>query len=166
MDEKKSKKESLDIANLKQKYNLLKEKYSLPEFKFVNENFEIENIDSESELIVKAVRKHMTEKIFYVLRSLEMFMNPQNAPLFVFNIIKLMSEPDRELIKQLYDKISGYEIDAFGLESEYDEKKEAEFVKKFCAEWKEISGDLKQIYSAMKDSHKKDSKKQEKSYFG
>jgi hypothetical protein len=108
----------------------------------------------------------MTEKIFYVLRSLEMFMNPQNAPLFIFNVIKSISESDKELIKQLYERVSTYEIDAFGLEAEYDEKKEAEFIKRFCIEWKEVSSDLKQIYSAMKDNHKKDSKKSEKSYFG
>jgi hypothetical protein len=166
MDDKKSKKERLDLDELKQRYSILKEKYSLPDFKVVNENFEIENIDPESELIIKAIRKHMTEKIFYVLRSLEMFMNPQNAPLFIFNVIKSISESDKELIKQLYERVSTYEIDAFGLEAEYDEKKEAEFIKRFCIEWKEVSSDLKQIYSAMKDNHKKDSKKSEKSYFG
>jgi hypothetical protein len=159
-------KEPLDIEKLKEKYQELKKRYSLPEFKFLNDNFEIENIDSESELILKAIRKHITEKIFFVLRSLEMFMNPQNAPLFVFNFLKSFTESEKDRIKQLYDKVSGYEIEAFGLEAGYEETKEAAFIKKSCEDWKGISEELTKIYSIMKVNHGKDSRKQEKSYFG
>jgi hypothetical protein len=167
MEQKKQKNNELkDIEQLKISYELLKKKYALPDFKVMNDTFEIENIDGYSELILKAIRKHMTEKIFYVLRSLEMFLNAQNAPLFIFNVIKQFSESEKELISELYQKTAGYEIEAFGLEAEYDEKKEAEFIKKFSQEWASISADLKKIYLAMKEGHKKDSKKTEKSYFG
>lgn len=155
-----------DIESLKANYDLLKKKYSLPEFKFLNENFEIENIDPESEIILKAIRKHVTEKVFYVLRSLETFMNPSNAPMFIFDIIKMLSESEKELIKNLYNRIVVYEVEAFGLEAEYDEKNEAEFIKRVSLDWKDISLDLKKIYSAMKISDTREAKKSEKSYFG
>jgi hypothetical protein len=160
-------KECKNLEKLKQNYELLRKKYSLPEFKYLNENFEIENIEiGETELLSKMIRKHMTEKIFYVLRSLEMFINPQNAPLFIFDIIKSFNETEKHLIKDLYSKIAQYEIEAFGLEAGYNEKKEAEFIKKFSEDWKDISEDLGKIYGAMRDGHKKDSKKQNKSYLG
>ena len=158
--------DSKDIELLKKNYELIRKKYDLPEFKFMNNNFEIENTDPESELIIKIIRKHMTEKLFFVLRSLETFMNPQNAPLFIFNIIKLFNESEKELIRELYDKISVYEIEAFGLEAEYDEKKEIEFIKNICFDWQEISAGLKKLYASMKENNVKDSKKSEKSYFG
>ncbi len=164
---KSAKKECGNLEKLKDRYAALKKKYGLPEFKFLNENFEIENIDiGETELLAKMIRKHMTEKVFYVLRSLEMFLNPQNAPLFIFDIIKSFSESDRALIKELYTKIAHYEIEAFGLEGNYSEKNEADFIKKFSDDWKSISEDLRKIYASMKDGHKKDLRKGSKSYLG
>ena len=65
--ENKAKKEKTEgsLRKLKQEYELLKVKYNFPEFKYMNDNFEIENIDSsETELFIKQIRKHMTEKIF------------------------------------------------------------------------------------------------------
>jgi hypothetical protein len=167
--ENKAKKEKTEgsLRKLKQEYELLKVKYNFPEFKYMNDNFEIENIDSsETELFIKQIRKHMTEKIFYILRTLETFINPQNAPLFIFNIIKLFSEADKESIQELYKKLGKYEIEAFGLEAVYDEKKEAEFVRKLAEDWKEISSDLNKLYVSMKANHDKDGKKSSKSYFG
>jgi hypothetical protein len=167
MADKLSKTEMIkDIEKLKSSYESLKKKYSLPEFKFLNENFEIENIDPDSEILLKVIRKHATEKIFYILRTLETFMNPSNAPLFIFNIIKLLNNFEKELIKKLYNKIVVYEVEAFGLEAEYDEKNEAEFVKRVSHDWKNISSDLKRIYSAMKIKDSAEVKKSEKSYFG
>lgn len=165
--EKLVKKREANIRKLKDNYELYRKKYGFMDFKFINDNFEIENIDSEeTELFLKQIRKHMTEKIFYILRTLETFMNPQNAPMFIFNIIKYFSESEKELIQELYKKMAKYEIHAFGLEAVYDEKREADFIKKVSLEWKEISVDLDKLYIAMMGNHEKDSKKTTKSYFG
>lgn len=155
-----------NVQKLKEKYNPLKKRYSLPEFEFLNENFEIERIEPESEILLKVIRKHIAEKIFFVLRSLELFINPQNAPVFIFKIIKLMNEEEKEAVRLLYDKVSGFEIESFGLEADYDEKKEAEFIKSFSKEWKVISEGLKKLYKSMRDNHQKDLKKQSRSYYG
>jgi len=168
MEEKKKKQEKVgNIAKLKESYEIIRKKYGLLDFKFMNENFEIENIDcAETELLIKQLRKHMTEKVFYILRTLEAFSNPQNAPMFIFNIIKSFSESEKELIADLYKKLAKYEIDAFGLEASYDEKKEVELIKKIGTEWKEISDDLSKLYVSMKTNHEKDNKKANKSYLG
>lgn len=156
-----------NLRKLKDSYEKIKEKYNFPDFRFMNENFEIENIQiEETELFVKMLRKHVTEKIFFVLRSLEMFINPQTAPVFIMNIIKQLSESEKETLKELYKKLARYEIEAFGLEAEYNEKKEAEFVKQVASDWKSIAEDLRFIYSAMKGNHEKEFKKSTKSYFG
>lgn len=168
MDEtQKNCKEHGDLKKIKKEYETFRLKYGLPVFSFMNENFEIENIDvGETELFVKKMRKHITEKIFYILRSLEVFINAQNAPLFMFDIIKSMTAVEKEHIRELYKRMAQYEIEAFGLEAKYDEKKEAEFIRKFCGDWKSASEDLVQIYGFMKDGYKKQGKKQDKSYVG
>lgn len=167
MVDNKCKKEQGNLRHIKEQYGKIRIKYNLPEFSFINENFEIENIDvRETEIFVKMIRKHITEKIFYVLRSLEIFLNAQNAPLFMFDIIKSMTAPEKELIRDLYKRMAQYEIEAFGLEAQYNEKKEAEFIKKLCSDWKDISSDLVKIYGYMKEGYKKHDKKQEKSYLG
>lgn len=156
-----------NLKKVKQFYEEISHKNNLLDFKFVNENFEIENIDiEETDLFIKQIRKHITEKIFYMLRTIEAFINPSNAPMFVMGIVKDFSESERELIQELYKKLAKYEIEAFGLEAKYDEKKEIEFIRKIGQEWKEISEDLIRMYSAMKSNHDKDSKKSTKSYLG
>lgn len=167
MMKKESNKEHMNLEDLKEQYSLLRTKYALPDFKLLNENFEIENIDvGETELLIKVIRKHITEKIFYILRSLETFINPQNAPLFMFDIIKTFTDAEKQMIKDLYSKIAKYEVEAFGLEASYNENSEAEFVRKFGNEWPKISESLTKIYLAMNKSNKKDSKTSSKSYLG
>ena len=133
----------------------------------MNHNFEIETIPSEdTELFLKRIRKNMTEKISSGLRAMEMFLNPQPSPIFIFKIIKSFSSSDKDTVAELYHQFAGLEIEAFGLENFYDEKKEAEFIKKVADEWPEISKGLDKIYKVMKSGHKNESKNQEKSYFG
>jgi len=165
---KSDKKSGETLADFKDEYNKFKEKYKLPSFEYLNENFEIENIcGEETETFLRRVRKQVTEKIFYQLRTLEAFMNPQNSPLFIFNIIKSFTSFEQELIKKIYNKLAGFEVDFFELEINYSEKKEAEFIKKVAEEWPEINADLIKIHSAMKTSYNKEaSKKPSKSYVG
>jgi hypothetical protein len=157
-----------DIIKFKLEYKSFQEKYKLPSFEYLNENFEIENLASdETELFLKRIRKQITEKIYYHLRTLEAFMNPQNAPMFIFNIIKSFTSFEQELIKKAYDKLAGFEVDFFELEISYNEKKEADFIKKVCNEWLEINEILLKIHSSMKTGYNKEaSKKTSKSYVG
>ena len=106
------------------------------------------------------------EKVFWNLRTLETFLNPQNAPLFVFNIIKVFNEADKKLISELYKKLSEYEIVSFGLGVEYNEEEEAKFIKKVSEDWKEIVVILRKIHTAMGKNLDKKDEKQNTSYFG
>ena len=167
--EKENKKccEHEDMINFKAKYEVFRKTNSLPDFEFMNENFEIENLAcEETELLAKKIRKQMMEKISSSFRALEMFKNPQSAPLFIFSVLKSFSPADKDNIDSLYNKFADLEIEAFGLETGYDEKKELDFIKKVCKDWEEISKDFNKIYESMKLGHKPDSKKQTKSYFG
>lgn len=155
------------LLKLKEKYLEFKKKYNLPEFSFLNENFEIEGLEiEETDLLLKRIRKQIVEKIYYNSRTLETFMNPQSAPLFVFSIVKGFSPEDNILIKGLYKELVEFEIDAFGLEASYEEKREADFIKRIAEAWPSISDNLVKIGLAMKINYSLESKKDKKSYLG
>ena len=156
-----------NLEDLKKDYELLMKKYSLPSFKEMNETFDIEVLaEAKSEILLKRIRKVMSEKLASVLRILEALINPPNTSVFLFNIIKGFNEEDKKIINELYKKLNQIEIKIFGLEIEYDEKKEADFIKNFMQSWKGIKGDLRKIEAAMERCSLSKSKKQEKSYFG
>ncbi len=158
-------KSQLDIFKID--YKKLQIKYKLPDYNFLNENFEIEAIAfEETDIVLKKIRKQILEKLSSALRALEMFLNPQNAPLFIFQVIKTFSKTDKDIIDNLYAQFAEYEILAFGLENLYKEEKEAEFINKVCGNWKDIVEDFDRLFNSMKANYKKESKKHDKSYLG
>jgi len=160
-------KEKSSLDKFKEKYKKLASKYSLPDFKYINENFEVENIVLEdTDLILKKIRKQIMEKVFWHLRTLETFINPQSAPLFIFNIIKGFNEEDKKSVGKLYKVFAKFEVEAYSLEIDYNEEKEAELINHICKKWKDINEDLRGLYDSMKKSYDQEAKKQDKSYFG
>ena len=160
-------KQESSLEEYKKKYEKFQKQFDLPSFQFLNENFEIEQLaGDETELFLKKIRKQILEKISSGLRALEMFLNPQNAPVFIFTVIKSFSKTDKEIIDRLYNQFAEFEILAFGLENTYEEQKEADFIKKASEGWTEISKDFNRLYDTMRLNYKKESKKDDKSYLG
>jgi len=120
--------ESIPIDEFKKKFKVLKEKYDLPEFTKLNETFDIEDIDIESEFLLRKIRRAMSEKIASYLRFAEMILNPSNTPLFFFNLVKKLNREDSENLGKIYEKLGNFEIEILSLDLEYSEKKEAEFI--------------------------------------
>ena len=159
--------EKSELEIFKADYKKLQTKYKLPDYDFLNENFEMEIVThDETDLILKKIRKQVLEKISSGLRALEMFLNPQNAPLFNFQVIKTFSKTDKEIINELYAQFAKYQIITFVLENTYKEEKEAEFIKEVSENWKDIVEDFDRIFNSMRVNYKKDSKKNDKSYLG
>ena len=111
------------------KYNELKEKYKLPEFSKINETFDIEEIDPETELLLKKIRIGIIEKISNYSRFIEIILNPSNAPIFFFKILKKLDTTDKESLSKIYEILGDYELKNLALDIDYKEKNEAEFIK-------------------------------------
>jgi len=155
----------LDV--LKKEYEKLEKEHELPDFDFLNQNFEIESISAEdTDFLLRKIRKHILDRVSSGLRTLEMFINPQTAPLFIINIIKSFSQTDKDVIQELYNKFAEFEIDAFGVENGYNEEKEIELIKNVSKAWPEVLEDFNMIYKSMKVNYKKESKRNAKSYLG
>ncbi len=155
----------MELKELKNLYSNYEKKYKLPGFNQLNEQFEIEKIDRESEILMRVIRKIMMDKIVNSLAFLDMIANPMNAPRIYLSFIKSISDKDKEVMDKLYDSFGSLSLSCLALELDYSEKKEAEMVKNIYENWEkarpEFSDLLKRVHKPVKNDVKK-----EKSYFG
>ena len=116
------------ITELIDKYKPLKEKYQLPEFSELNKLFDIEEIDPETEFLLRKIRRTISDKIGNYLRFTEIVLNPSNAPMFFFKILKKLTQEDKEALSKIYEQLGSSELKMLSLDVEYDEQKEADFI--------------------------------------
>tara|TARA_Y100000310_G_C20516382_1_gene731403 strand:+ start:199 stop:681 length:483 start_codon:yes stop_codon:yes gene_type:complete len=117
------------INELIVKYKPLMEKYQLPDFSKLNEQFDIEEIDPESEFLLRKIRRSIADKVANYLRFVEIILNPSNAPMFFFKLLKKIDNSDKESLTELYESLGNYELKMLSLDIEYNEQDEADFIK-------------------------------------
>jgi len=154
----------ISLKEFKEKYSVLQKEYSLPEFEKLNREFEIEKIDKETDIFLKSIRKVVMEKVLNALNFLEMLLNPMNAPRMYLRYLNSISNEDSELINKMYSILSNLVLGSLQIEMEYDEKKEADMIKRIYKDWTEIQIGMAKILENMKSP--KDLKKKERDYFG
>jgi len=155
----------MELNILKKNYSELEKKYSLPSFKELNNIFEIEKIENESDLLLRVIRKIMSEKVFNTLNFIEMVYNPQSAPRMYHNYIKFMDSSDKKILDKLYASLSEIVLGSLSLEVESNDSLEADMIKKIYKTWNENKNSLKSMFDRVKNPSKEEIKK-EKSYFG
>ncbi len=155
------------LEDFKKKYEELRVKYDLPSFKELNESFEIECVvEEESDLILRRIRHQIMDRVAVNFRLMEIFLNPSNAPMFFFNIVKSFNSQDKSLIQEVYNKYVEIELDVFQIENKYAEKFEAEFIKKVYKENEKLKNKLESLFEKIRKNYTSLDKKQDKSYFG
>ena len=154
------------IQELKKNYNQLKIKHSLPEFTELNKLFDIEDTEIETEFLLKKVRRTISEKIASYLRFIDIILNPSNAPIFFFKLVKRLDSKDMQTLKNIYEKLGKFEIQTICLDIDYSEKNDAEFIKDIFNTFnKEIKKDFIVIIEKL-NTEEENSKKINGSYFG
>jgi len=153
-----------ELEDLKKDYAELKEKYKLPSFEDVNEDFEIEKMDRESDVLLKIIRKVMMDKVINIMNFLEMLLNPMNAPRMYHGYLKAMAESDKKVVEGIYGKLADLIFASLERDAKYDVDKEADVVKEIMKVWAKVSVDLEGLVNKMKNPG--ESVKKEKSYFG
>lgn len=160
-------KEEERLEKVKRDYEVLRKKYSLPDFKKLNEDFCIEKTaESETEILIREVRKLVGDKMINYMRFIENLINPVNVPLFVFSIIKLLDAEEKKKLSDIYKELMKKEIKFIELDLEFDEKKEAEFVKGSYEFWQGIKKDLMNIIGKINKKWDDKSEVNNKGYFG
>lgn len=160
-------KENNNLEKLKKEYDVLRVKYNLPGFSEINELFDIEEIDVDTEFLLRKIRRLVSEKVLGYLKFVEIILNPSNAPLFFFKLIKKLDNKDKEILGKMYEELGKVEVDIIGLDLDYSEKNEADFVKKLYNVFsREVKVKLLDIIKKLNNGD--DNKKSENgmSYFG
>ena len=152
---------------MKKEYEKLREKYKLPEYKILNEEFDVEKVaENETETLLREIRKLIMEKVIAYLRFIELLLNPTNAPMFFFALLKGLEASDKKILDNLYTKLGRIEIEVIDIDNDYSEKNEAEFIKKIFKEWQEVKEEMRTVSKALQQGWDKKSEKKEKSYVG
>lgn len=160
-------KEKSCLEELKEEYNFFKEKYSLPEFEELNRDFSIEKIsESETEFILKEVRRYMFDKFSVYMRLYESLLHPVNASVFIFSIIKTLNSDDKKTISDLYKKLMKIEIGVMEADIEYNEEIEAKFIKDSFEVWNQIKKDWKKVLDSVNSNWDNKVENNNKGYFG
>ncbi len=157
--------EEKNLEELKKQYKIFKKKYNLPEFSELNKLFDIEETDSETDFLLRKIRRTISEKIAGYLKFFEIILNPNNAPIFFFRILKKINDKDKEKINQIYKKLGNLEIELVKLDLDYSEEKESEFIKKVYNIFSHMQKDILKIIDKMLNGGKEE-KKERGSYFG
>lgn len=152
---------------LKKDYKKLAEKYKLPSYQQLNEEFDIEKVqEQETDTLLREIRKVIMDKAIAYLRFIELLLNPSNAPMFFFAILKGVEASDKKILENLYSKLGKIEIEVIDIDNDYSEKGEAEFIRHIFQEWQEVKQDMRQVSKALKRGWERKSEKKEKSYLG
>ena len=160
------KEEYSNLEQLKEKYEILKSNYNLPEFSELNSLFDLEEIDTDTEFLLKKIRRIISEKINHYLRFVEIILNPSNTPIFFYKLLKKLESEDKENLGEIYEKLGKIELKNISLDLDYSEKSEAEFIKKtYQIFTKEMKPKILEIVEKM-NGPEEIAKKINGSYFG
>ncbi|MEM2768622.1 MAG: hypothetical protein QXL50_01700 [Candidatus Pacearchaeota archaeon] len=149
------------IKKLKKEYLKFVKKYKLPSFDELNKEFEIEEIKFGKSFLLRDIRRRMIGKILFYLSTFEDLLIP-SKPSSMFIANKLKNE-DKEKINKILSSMRMLLIqEIFINELEYNEKNDAEMIKKIYTSWKEIKKEIKKIGKTIL----KENKKSKLSYLG
>ncbi|MBU2052935.1 MAG: hypothetical protein ABIJ14_03270 [Nanoarchaeota archaeon] len=159
--------EESKLDNLKKRYSVLRKKEGLPSFDELSRDFQIERISEvETDYLIREIRKLMADKFSSYLRFLEATLNPVNVPMFVFSITKSIGIKEKEKLTELYKELAKIEVSLIGVDVDFDEKKEAEFVKESFKTWQKTKKEISNFISVVKKGWDNKIEKNNKGYFG
>jgi hypothetical protein len=151
-------KQEKDKKALKEEYAKLKEKYSLPEFEALNKDFEIEDIDSE-ENILREVLREMHDRIEFYSGILDSLIQP-DSKLCDMKEAGNLNEKDQENITEMYRKCMLINRSLLLANLDYSHEVAAKEIIETYKEWQSIKKELKLILIKMRDTWKQESKKE------
>jgi hypothetical protein len=161
------KKGESSLEKLKKEYSKIQKRHSLPDFEEMNRDFGIEKLsETETEHLMREVRRCMAEKFSHYMRFVEIVLNPTNVPMIIFSIVKAITQEERNRLVEVYKKFSKMEVDLVEMELSFSEKKEAEFIRNSHKAWHEIEKDMLSVIEAVRKNWGSKFEGKAKGYFG
>ena len=152
---------------MKENYAKIQEIHNLPDFNLLNSDFSIEKLaEIETDFLIREVVKSMADKFSSYLRFVEVLINPANAQMFVFSIVKTLDVEEKNKLSEIYKELAKIELNLIELDVEFSEKKDADFIKNSYEIWNNLKKDLLNILGKIKLNWNKKNESNSKGYFG
>jgi septation ring formation regulator EzrA len=162
MEEKKEKeheeRKEKDRKHLREEYSKLKEKYSLPDYEALNRDFEIENIESD-ENILREILREIHNRVEFYSGILEGLIQP-DSKLCDMKEAGNLGEEDQVNITEIYRKCMLINRTLLLSNLDYAPESAAKEISEISKEWQSIKKELKLILSKMRDTWKQEGKKE------
>lgn len=159
--------ETHNLGLLKERYLELQKKHNLPSFQEMNAEFGIEKAEVDKfDILIREIRKYIADKLLNYLKFIETTLNPTNASMVIFSIIKSLGAEEKQKLTEVYKKLAKTELDLIELDIHFNEEKEAEFIRKNYLLWKEISKELMAVMAKVKENWDKESSRGSNSFIG
>ncbi len=157
-------------GNAEKLYGKLKEKYGiLPDFKNLDLEFEISSVkerDINEKYFSRMIRRRMYEKFYSFSSGLLSILTPQTPSIILAHEHKFLTNEDRDKIMDVIKKLIRMEREYLILETEFDEKKDVEFITSGLETWFGVKPTIKDIITIMRDSWSKKESFKVEDYFG
>lgn len=151
--------------DLKSEYKTLTLKHNLPDFRELAEDFDIEKIsEKESSFLLREIRRVMNEKISAYIHFFETLINPTGPPMFIFTILRNISEEDRKNLKEIYKILSKTQIEIIKLDTIYKEDTEVKFINDTFNLWQKIKPTIYKLAENFKLAFEKNDTSEKRSY--
>ena len=158
--------EEQEEFNLEEDYKELRKNYNLPTFEALIQDFDIEKIaEKETLFLAREIRRAVNEKITAYIHLFETLINPSSPPMFVFKILKNMSEQEKKQIQEFYKVLSKTQIETMKLDTVYSEKEEAAFIIKTFKIWQELKPKIHVLFESFESNFENGNTTEERSYF-
>jgi len=155
------------LGELKKDYLEIQKKFDLPSFEELNKEFQIEKIaEIETDFLIREVRKFVADKFSNYFRFIETLLQPVNAPMFVFSIIKTLGTEEKDKLTEIYKELAKIEVQLIELDLDFNEEKEVKFIKDFYVFWQGIKKEMKEIFEVVKKNWDNKVESNNKGYFG
>ncbi|MBN2367778.1 hypothetical protein JXC34_02070 [Candidatus Woesearchaeota archaeon] len=154
------------MTKLKDIYADYRKRYNLPEFKELNEAFYIEDIDSETELLLPRIREKTAEKFEEFAKLIENMLQPDNnlADMYEAHYI---SDKERNDAYSVFKRLMHWIRKSGIVALDNSEKENAEFINGAYNEWSELRTSIKKHVERLSSLWKKETDmKNDMSYFG
>lgn len=158
--------EESKLQKLKEEYSKIQNKFSLPSFDELNQDFTIEKLaDTETDYLIREIRKMVGDKLANYMRFAETMLNPTNASMFVFSMVKSLGQEEKTKFTEIYKKLSKNELEFMRLDTIFSEEKEAKFVNESFKLWAELKKDYSDIIEKIGKSWENKTEVSGKGYF-
>jgi len=157
----------MGLEVLKKEYEKLQKKQNLPSFEEMNKNFYIEKIaENETDILIREVRRMVGDRLANYMRLTENLLNPVNVPMFVFTILKMIEPEEKKKLSEVYKKLVQNEIKFVERDLDFDEDKEAEFIRNSYKLWEDIKKELVGIFEKVEKNQGSKAEDNNRGYFG